>query len=407
MKGEIRTEKNLIVILFITISNNPDNKLSLQLLYIALIVFLLGMVIHSSQAFALSPAFPSQEITDDQNDWINMTNKGPSLKGDRSADILAADYFSDGKILNATLWLYFPFKDYPTKYSQLNYGMLIDADFDKNTGYGGLDYLFEIGWRNNTKSWNQELWTLSPTGEQKTVDIKHNYTGFFEKGKAYVVLPLNLTLIHYPTKYKVTFYAEVKKENNDSSITDFTRSVAIPPLELAITTSPKSLILRPGDNKTIELKVNSTKGFEPIVFLSTAKNQSGDIKSNIKFNKLRIPSYGVATTPVTIAANENAVSRPYTLVIFANSTFPSEDLINEFTPRKVTVNSLVPKSQDKSQNVISQSTMGLIVEDPLTLDEKISEFWNKLGNPITFLYGVIAGISPWIYSKLKEKGDKK
>ena len=365
------------------------------------------MIIYSPQAFAISPAFPSQEITDKQNDWINMTNKEPSSSGDRSTDILAADYFSDGKILNATLWLYFPFKDHPTHYSQITEGMLIDADCNRNTGYGGLDYLFEIGWRNNTKSWNQELWALSPTQEQKTLDIKDNYTGFFEKGKAYVVLPLNLSLIHYPTKYKVTFYAEAKKGNNDSFVTDFSRSVAIPPLELAITTSPASLTLRPGDNKTIELKVNSTKGFEPIVFLSTAKNQSADIKSNIKFNKLRIPSYGMATTPVTIAASENAASRPYTLVIFANSTFPQEDLIKEFTPAKTTTNSLIPKSQDKSQNVISQSTMGLTVEDPLTFEEKISEFWSKLGNPITFLYGVIAGISPGIYGKLKEKRDKK
>jgi hypothetical protein len=380
--------------------------LCLALIVFVTLIFLIAYIPH--KIFAISPAFPGQEITDDQKDWINMTNKEPSSKGDRSTDILAADYFSDGNILNATLWLYFPFKDHPTNYNQINYGMFIDADFNKNTGYGGLDYLFEIGWRNNTKTWTQTLWALSPTGEQKTIDIKHNYTGFFEKGKAYVVLPLNLSLVHYPTKYKVTFYAEVKKGNDDSFITDFTRTVAIPPLELAISTSPTSLTLRPGDNKTIELKINSTKGFEPIVFLSTAKNQSGDIKSDIKFNKLRIPSYGVATTPVTIAASEGAASRPYTLFIFANSTFPSEDLIKEFTPAKATITSSpVPESQDKSQNVISQSTMGLTVEDPLTFEEKISEFWNKLGNPITFSYGVAAGISPWIFSKLKEKIKKK
>ena len=385
--------------------NNPVSELLIScILYLSPLV-LISAFIHPLQAFAISPFFPQEEITNYQHDWVNMTNKEASPNGDPSTDILAVDYFSDGHFLNATLWLYSPFKDNPTIYNQVNYGLLIDGDFNNNTGYGGIDYIFEIGWRNSTKSWNQELWQLSPTGEQKTLDMKPNYTGFFEKGKAYVVLPLNLSLIHYPTKYKITFYAESQKGNNDSFITDFTRTVAVPPLQLAITTSPTSVILRPGDNKTIELRVNSTNGFEPTVLLST-ENQSGDIKSHIKFNKLRIPSYGVATTPMTISASGTATSRPYTLFIFANSSFPPEDLIKRFTPVK-NISPLLPGSQVKSQNVITQSTVGVTVEEPLTFVDKISEVWNKLGNPITFSYGVLAGLSPWIFSKLKERLKKK
>ena len=244
-----------------------------------------------------------------------------------------------------------------------------------------------------TKQW-------SPTGEHKTLDRKLNYKGFFEKGKGYVELPLNLSLINYPTKYRITFYAEAEKKNTHGLITDFTRTVAVPPLELAITTSPTSLVLRPGDNKTIELKVNSTKGFEPTVLLSTT-NQSGDIKSHIKFNKLRIPSYGVASTPMTISASGTAESRPYTFFIFANSSFPPEDLIKRFTPA-IENTSPIPQ-QVGGQNVITQSTIGITVGEPLTFVDKISDFWNKLGNPIVFSYGVLAGISPWIFSKLKGK----
>ena len=379
-----------------------------HLLYIALIVFfVVSLIDKTSQCFATSPAFYGQEIMDDQQDWINMTNKEPFSQGARSTDILAADYFSDGKVLNATLWLYFPFKDHPDiTYSEVNYGMLIDADFNRNTGYGGIDYLFQISWQNNTDSWTKTLWAFSPTGEQKTLDIKGNYTGFFEKGKAYVILPLDLGLIHFPAKYKVTFYAETKKGGTSSSITDFVKTVAIPPLEISISPSPQSLTLRPGDSKVIELRVNSSQGFEPTVFLSTA-NQSGDIKSDIKFNKLRIPSYGTATTPVTISASKNAASRPYTLFIFANTIFPPENLITEFIPRKATIDFPIPQTQNASQNVISQSTMRIAIEEPLTIEDKISGFWNKLGNPITFFYGVMAGISPWIYSKLKEKSKKK
>jgi hypothetical protein len=358
--------------------------------------------------FAISPTNPPQEMTDNQNDWINMTNKEPTSSGDRSTDILAVNYFSDGKILNATLWLYFPFKDHPTNYNQINYGMLIDADFNINTGYGGLDYLFEIGWRNNTKSWKQELWQLSPTGEQKAVDIKHNYTGFFEKGKAYVVLPLNLSLMHYPTKYRLTFYSESQKGDNDSFLTDFTRAVPLPPLELAITTSPKSLTLRPGENKTIELKVNSTQGYEPVVFL--AVGQSGDIKSNIEFNKIRIPSYGVATTPMTIAASKNAVSRLYTLFIFANSTFLDLDLFPFTRPNtNTTAYSLVPNAAGKSQNVISQSTIPVYIAKPPNIIDILG--LGTSGVPINIpkeytigfytivLTFLVPAIARWIYGK--------
>ena len=114
---------------------------------------------------------------------------------------------------------------------------------------------------------------------------------------------MDLNSILYPNKYKVTFYAET--ERNGISVTDFTRWVAIPPLQIALTTSPTSLVLRPNENKTIELKVNATEGYQPIVLLSTYSGPANNnkIKSDIKFKQLQIPSYGVATTPLFIAAH--------------------------------------------------------------------------------------------------------
>ena len=115
------------------------------------------ILLHQSQAFAISTPFPQQEIIDDQHDWINMTSRETSTNGDPSTDILAVDYFSDGHYLNATLWLYSAFIDSPINYNQVNYGMLIDGDFNNSTGYGGIDYLFQIGWSNSTKSWTERL----------------------------------------------------------------------------------------------------------------------------------------------------------------------------------------------------------------------------------------------------------
>jgi hypothetical protein len=392
------------------------NSLYIYVLLAVFFVFILILFISrdASQSFAVSPAFPLQQINDGQNDWINMATKNFAIKKGAFApdymgitDIEAVSYFSDGKILNATLWTYLPFKTKPARYEQVNYGMLIDSDFDKNTGYGGIDYLFQIGWNNNTKTWDKRLWQLSPTGEQRTLIYDKNFTGFYENQKAYVVLPLSLSYLHYPEKYKVTFYGEVKRKSQDNFLTDFTRTVAIPPLKLDVSTIPASLTIRPGENKIITLRINSTNGFEPTVYLSTSNNQSGDIISTIKYSKIRIPSYGVATTPMTVSSTQYAPSRTYTIFIFANSTFPPENQIKEeFMSSSIppsNTNSPIPQSEEKSQNAISQSTMLVTVLDPLSWQDQVNEFWSKVGNSIQFFYGVLAGISPWLFNKLKNK----
>jgi hypothetical protein len=369
----------------------------------ALFIIIISTIIMSQQVLysevsSQSPSFSFQEIIDNRSDWVNMTTKQYANNSAPSTDILAVNYFSDGKTLNATLWLFFPFKDKPSQYDTMKYGMLIDADFNKKSGYEGIDYQFEISWNNQTQTWTKILESWSPNGSQRTLDVIYNYTGFFQNQKDFVVLSLNLSSLNYPDKYKVSFYAEIEDKNKDITITDFTRWVAIPPLELVISTSPNSLVLRPGEKKTIELKVNSTKGYEPTVALSTV-NQSGNVKANITFDKLRIPSYGVATTPMTISVANNALIRPYSLFVFANSTFPPEELIKV----KSFNNSASIFPEEISENIVTQSSMMITLLEPLTEIDKISEFWNKLGSPITFMYGILAGVSPWLFTKIKDR----
>jgi hypothetical protein len=82
-------------------------------------------------------------------------------------------------------------------------------------------------------------------------------------------------------------------------------------------------------------------------------------------------------------------------------------LLNYMVQYNQNISPLLPGSQVKSQNVITQSTVGVTVEEPLTYVDKISDVWNKLGNPIIFSYGILAGLSPWIFGKLKERLKKK
>ena len=88
------------------------------------------------------------------------------------------------------------------QYTEVNYGMLIDADFNPNTGYDGFDYQLQVGWKNQTKTWDKTLLEWGRNGQTRILDEKHNYSGFFEKQEKFVELLLNLSSIVNPIKYK-------------------------------------------------------------------------------------------------------------------------------------------------------------------------------------------------------------
>ena len=70
---------------------------------------------------AKSPPFGNQEIVDPYLDWIDLSSKSYTTDGDRSTDIVSADYYSDAKTLNAFLWSYFPFNpNQSSSYEKVN-----------------------------------------------------------------------------------------------------------------------------------------------------------------------------------------------------------------------------------------------------------------------------------------------
>jgi hypothetical protein len=244
--------------------------------------------------------------------------------------------------------------------------------------------------------WTKKLVQWSVHGDQRTLNITKNYSGFSENGRNYVSLSLDLGSILYPAKYKVTFYSDVQKDDNSDVISDFTRWVAIPPPELQISTFPTSVSLTPGEEKTIEVKVNSTEGYNPAVNLSAKAPSDGSIKFDFKkgFDKLVVPSYGIVSTDMTISAAQNATIAPYTLTIFANSSFPSEELIKVKSPDNKTSHSSTyfPPSVQESQNVFSSSTVAVTVLPSLTWQQQISESWNGFGSAINGFVGLVTAV---------------
>ena len=383
--------------------SNPLLETYQVLAVLFLLIFFMTPTLLPVNVFGES-VFEQREIEDPQGDWVNMqTRQYNSTEGERSTDILAVDYYTNEDFLNATLWLYFPFKVQPN-YTEVNYGMLIDADFDRRTGFDGIDYKFEIKWQNSSRTWNNRLEAWSPNGDQRTIDLKNNYSGFYEYGGGkYVTLSLNLDQIGSPSKYKVIFYAEVNKD--DTSYTDFTRWVALPPPQLTITTSPTSIELRKGEEKTIEIRLNSSQDYEPTVKVYAKSTVDKITFKFLQNDTLQIPTYGVATTPLVIRASDDASVGPYTLLIFANSSFPPDQLIHV---QSANDESSKFYSKLPAENILTQSSVFVTIQEQLTWVDYTSNLWNKVGSPITFIYGILAGISPWIYGKVRNltKNDK-
>jgi hypothetical protein len=155
------------------------------------------------------------------------------VNSERSTDITSVDYTCNVTALEADFWLASPLKHKPNN-TGVNYGILIDADFDNTTGFGGIDYKVEISWKNQTEQWNKVLEKWSPYGN--TIVVANQTIPYFQfsRGNAgYIILTSDLSMMNSPEKYKMIFYAETLGTDG-SYITDFAEWVAVPSPEFAI-----------------------------------------------------------------------------------------------------------------------------------------------------------------------------
>lgn len=348
-----------------------------------------SILINNNNAYGDSPSFLEQEIGDITNDWIDMKkNQIYDKMGEMYTDITSVDYYSNGKMLNATLWLKFPFKEKPPM-KEVDYGMFIDADFNSKTGYGGMDYKVELQWKNESKVWNKVIETWSRNGKERTIATYPNMTNFFENEKNYVTISVELQKILYPQKYKVLFYADFRRDDG-ILISDFTRWIAIPPLELGISTIPKSIELFQGISDNIQVMINSSEGYAPKINL-TLENKPRETFFDYDSNEIILPSYGMATIPIKITPTKDSRIGPQTFYVTVKSNFPSDEIIK-----------IMGKHSVPPENIIKRSAVLLTIKPEPDLLDKIQMSWGKVGDFTQFIYGIIAGLSPFIYQQIRK-----
>jgi hypothetical protein len=354
-------------------------------IFIPSLIFFL-IFINYNNSYADSPSFLEQEIGDNTTDWVDMSKNQIYKSREKYTDITSVDYYSDGKNLNATLWLLFPFKEKPP-IKEVDYGMFIDADFDSKTGYGGMDYKVELQWKNN--SWTKVIETWSRNGKERTIENYPNTTNFYEKGKFFATISVDLQKILYPQKYKVLFYADYRRDDG-VLISDFTRWIAIPPLELDISTIPKSIELYQGISNNVQVEINSTEGYAPKINLSL-ENKPRETFFDYDSDEIILPSYGMATIPIKITPTKDSMLGPQTFYVTVKSNFPPEEVI-----KIQGIHSVPP------ENIKKRSAVLLTIKPEPDFFDKIQMSWGKVGDFAQFIYGIIAGLSPFIYLQIRK-----
>jgi len=357
-----------------------------------------------AQSNEISPSFDRRVIQDQPLDYImiNQQNQDIVKSEDKLplADIVEISYFSNGETLNSTFWLLFPFM--PSQY-KMNYGFFIDSDNNNLTGFNGIDYQYEINWINETKTWSKRILEWASSGEERVIDEIVNLTDF-NKGHNYISLSLDLKKILYPKEYRILFYAEYEK--NNLLISDFSKWAYVPPPNIEINTNPQNIVLRQGEQKIIELNLNSTFGLEPLVNISFI-NRYRDLEIESEYNSIQLPYYGEMSIPVKITVSKNASLSPHTISLKTASTFPNIDFIKKNESNNGdNINKFVP-SNIKSQEEIKILKLVISVERSLSTSERLGIMWKQVGGPFTFFYGIIAGLSPWIIKEVKKRINKK
>jgi hypothetical protein len=414
-----------------------QNEHILQYILVIIVLTLLSIALITSttssykilvqDAFSVPPSFQRQEITLGSGNWFNMTSGRTASSGPDYIDIQSISYFSNGKYLNATLWLA-NFVTNPNDFENVNYGIYFDADSNNRTGLSGIDYKVEISWSNQTRTWTRVLEEWSSNGKSKVLGPKQNVTDFFGESGSYVTLYADLDSMLSPDNYRVIFYAEVIDSiKRFYWIIDSTNWISVPSPELDLTVLPNPIILTQGEQSIAQVRINSSTPDELDVDLYLPQNSDNSklITTSIDSEKFRIPPFGVASTPLRVYIPPNIAPTGYMIMMHANITARNMPLFADYgftqqsdIQKRSTNNGKNPGiSLDeyvskiiKDQTVSKSSVFSIQVRE-WKFDEQLNNFVNQWITPLTAIYtsisSIAAGILGWIYGRRRRRRRKR
>ena len=373
------------------------------IIILTLLLLLLLLVSYSlfHKAFAASPAFDEVLISDKENrnlsEWVQTYGNDSSHLKSGYANILAVDYLSDGKTLDATYWLASDSENastYNQPLKKIRYGMLIAiVSLPQNSGYHGANYDYYIEEVNG--KWSEYLYQLSSTGVRVLIKSKINYTEPFGGptiGPGYVKLRLDLGSINYPSKYGLVFYTAESFKSNE--VRDFTTWVAVPPAIIDVLTHPKNIVMRQGETQLVPAEIDTP-------FSNSVTRISFDRGTTFTSNGLNVSIKGIQPPLFKVEVSPQVPVGVYTVPFVASllvqTTSSTSPMLNDTATGFVDPEFQVSKKYPTVGYITNPGNLTIAVIPPLTLNEKLMAFWGTYGTGIAILAGAVVGTFSTIF----------
>ena len=376
---------------------------SFIIIFMLLLLLLLLLVSYSlfHKAFAASPAFDEVLISDKENrnlsEWVQTYGNDSSHLKSGYTNILAVDYLSDGKTLDATYWLASDSENastYNQPLKKIRYGMLIAiVSLPQNSGYNGANYDYYIEAVNG--KWSEYLYQLSSTGVRELIKSKINYTEPFGGptiGSGYVKLRLDLGSINYPSKYGLVFYTAESFKSNE--VRDFTTWIAIPPAIIDVLTHPKNIVIRQGEKQLVpaEIETPFSNNVTRISFdRGTAFTSNG---LNVSIQGIHPPLFKVEVSP---QAPVGVYTVPFVASILVQTTSSTSPKFNDTATGSVDPEFQVSKKYPTVGYITNPANLTIAVIPALTLNETFMAFWATYGTAVAILAGGVVGTFSTIF----------
>jgi hypothetical protein len=242
----------------------------------SLLSIILLSILASSNTDLQAIRISRTEDLDDKNDWIvrglnldvffkNLTKARELVKpldqGGHFIDLVGTTYSSDGRFLNATLSFNAKLPSKPTIYNT-TFGVLVNTDQNENTGFGGNEYVMTVSPKNDSKS-QSALIEFLPNGDERLVE---SHLSKNSGNRSFVNIDLDINQIGNPEKFTATFFLSNSfyMEGHKFSLIDQSDWMTIPYWDLFESVSPSFLELHPGEDKPVDIQINSSSGLEGI-----------------------------------------------------------------------------------------------------------------------------------------------
>ena len=348
--------------------------------------------------------FHRQEIKDGILE-STFLNKGisPELSAtqretyDNPLDVLGVSHFTDGKNINATLWINGSrMKDHSQiGVRELEYGAVVDTDNSQTTGMFDVDFQRRIKSTNDTNNWTNTFIEYSSTGLHNIVSETSNLTNF--KDKSAFPLSIDLNSVTSPSKFRIAYYT-IATYNDSSKIIDITSWIDVPPAEFSLSSSENPLVLTKGETLDIGAQLVSNTGISPRVLNFNPEHNQSWI--TIEFNPKRhnLSSFSVGAVPFRISVAQDAEPGKYIIPIQGNVSMESSTL---------GVPSVNASILGKSFFTI-RPNLTVTVVNPPSFEDDFKEFWSSYGQVISlFGAGFLGAFSSHLIDIVRERKKEK